>query len=304
MSDLIPTNPTPKAVPWSPEMMTPETPAGSPVQNHAPRLPDMQSDMQPQMQAGPNQAAPQYRPSQPEYAGQAEPHMPQGFEPHSHMPPAPFQAPGQASAHASDPYAAAPQPQYAPSPQYAPALQPVHHMQQSAPPQMASAAAVPFQRPSPPDRHMPGQMSAQFSGQPQYAQPGPPPPLPSALPAQMHLAALEQTQAAVQTPKKSKTMIANLLKRSPKPAEVDVGKPITSGSIFNKTFVLGTVTGLIIGAFVLPMAIGAFGGGSPTQAQAQTQAKTQAGTNTEFNAAPAASGGDTFIDNAIATDSP
>ena len=69
-----------------------------------------------------------------------------------------------------------------------------------------------------------------------------------------------------------------------------------SGSLFNKNFALGAVTGLVVGAFVLPMVLGLFGGDAPVQTQAQVQAP--------INTAPAATTGDTFIDNAIAADAP
>lgn len=260
MSEPVPPHPTPTAVPWTPEMSTDMPNPGAPQ--------DFDSQP-PQIHPAHYQPAPHYQAPQGEYLPAA---VPQGYAPQPQMQTAQ--------------YPAAPHPQYAPTPQHAPALQPVHLMQQSAPPQMAPAAAFP---------HTGGQIGAQ----PQYAQPAPPP-LPSALSPQMHLAALGQSEQTAQTPEKSKSLIASLLKRSPKPvqAEADFEANVRPKSIFNKTFVLGAVTGLVIGAFVLPMVLSAVSGSAPEQAQAR------AGTITEFNPAPAATNGDTFIDNAIATDTP
>ena len=82
--------------------------------------------------------------------------------------------------------------------------------------------------------------------------------------------------------------------------------PPKSGSLFNKNFAIGAVAGLVVGAFVLPMVLGLFGG----DASVQTQAQAQAGPLPGFDInSPAASEGDgfkpdTFIDNAMATEAP
>lgn len=71
-----------------------------------------------------------------------------------------------------------------------------------------------------------------------------------------------------------------------------------SGSLFNKNFVLGAVTGLVIGAFVLPMALDMFSGDAPVQAQAQS------GPPPGFDTTAMTTDSDTFIDEAIAADAP
>lgn len=71
-----------------------------------------------------------------------------------------------------------------------------------------------------------------------------------------------------------------------------------SGSLFNKNFALGALTGLVIGAFVLPMALDMFGGDTPVQAQAQ------AGPPAVIETTPTMKQGDAFIDEAIAADAP
>ena len=273
MSDLIPTIPTPTAVPWTPDMMTPDTPSPANTQTFA--------SPHPQMHPAPYQPAPQYQAPQ---AGHAQPVAPQPQPPQPHMQPAA--------------YAPAPQPQYAQPQQHAPALQPVHHMQQSAPPQMASAAAIQSQMAA--QAHIAGQPHYAPPQQPQYSQASPPP-LHLAMPQQMQPAGLGQIpQTLPQAPEASKSFIANLLKRSPKPvqAEADFQQDVSSRSLFNKNFILGAVTGLVVGAFVLPMVLNVFSGSEPTQAQAQAAAQAS------FDQPPAASNGNTFVDNAMAADAP
>lgn len=101
-----------------------------------------------------------------------------------------------------------------------------------------------------------------------------------------------------------KSFLAKLLKRSPRPqtADVDIQKAaISSGSLFNKNFAIGAVTGLLAGAFVLPMIVNMFGGGKAVAAQTQAQLSVPAVINT----APAApTSGETFIDAALAADAP
>lgn len=104
--------------------------------------------------------------------------------------------------------------------------------------------------------------------------------------------------------------MGKLLKRAPKPAlaaeqMLDVNQMLpsgaampqaSSGSIFNKNFILGAVTGMVIGAFVLPMILEQFTGKKPSQVQAH------ASTITEFDPnAPAIEQGETFLDKAIET---
>jgi len=52
----------------------------------------------------------------------------------------------------------------------------------------------------------------------------------------------------------------------------------SSGSLFNKNFILGAVTGLLVGAFLLPVLIEMVtgGGNDPIQAQAQSPAQAKA----------------------------
>ena len=267
MSEPTPTNPTPTAVPWTPDMATPNAPSpampySANAQNFVPEPPHI-----PPAQY---QAAPQHQDRQADYSAAA---APQTYAP---------QPPAQ--------YAAAPQPQYQSTPQYAPALQPVHHMQQSAPPQMASAAAVPSYMGAQ------GHMSQPQYSQPQhaqYTQPSPPPPM--AMPPRMQSSDLH---AAPEAGEKSKSFIVNLFKRSPKPEPTETHPDTVprSGSLFNKNFVIGAVTGLVVGAFVRPMVLNIFGGSSPAQAQSTI--------TTDYSPTPAASNGDSFIDNAIATDAP
>ena len=264
MSEQVPTNPTPTAVPWTPDMMTPDMSSPNPVLSagHA----------QPQMQPGQYQPAPQFQAPGAEYAPAAAPHT-YASQPQMQPTMQPPSQPGQ--------YAPAPQPQHVSAPQYAPALQPVHHMQQPAPPQMASAAAVPYQT----------------ERQPQYAQPGLPPQIQPQLPP----ASSDLPGMTPLAPAKPKSVIANLLGRSPKPAMVatNIEAPASSGSLFNKNFLLGAVSGLVVGAFVLPMVLGIFFGDSGA---AQTQALAE--TSADYDPAPAATDGDTFVDSAIATDAP
>jgi len=270
MSEQIPTNPTPTAVPWSPEMMTAETsgpvassiPGAAPAQHFAPSQPPGHAA---QYQAAPNEYTP---PAEPQTA---QPYAPQALtQPHMQ----------------SGQFAPSPQPQQTQSPQYAqvPAA-PAHHMQLSAAPQMLRAAAA---------------VPPHHGAQPQYAQPGPPP-----LPLQIQPGASGHPSLdhqAAQAPEKSKSFIANLLKRSPKPAQVvtDMQAPAkSSGSLFNKNFALGAVTGLVIGAFIVPMVLDMLVGDS-----APAQAQAQAAPLTKFEPAPAADDSGLSIDNVITKDAP
>ena len=246
MTNTIPTNPTPTAVPWTPDMTQPNAQGQS-----TPR-----QAMPPQMPAAPYQPTPHYQSPQPDYA-QAS--APQGYppQPQVHTPPA-----------------YPPQHQHMSPTQYAPAFQPVHHTQQPAAPQMGQVAAVP--------PHM--EQAAQYAPQqhPHYA-PGGPPPMPAAL------------DAVRGAPQKSKSFLANLLKRSPKPTEAEFEPPVKSGSLLNKNFIIGAATGLVIGAFVLPMLVNILGGGSSSQTQVQAA-------TAPVTAISPTSDGDTFLDNAMAND--
>ena len=123
---------------------------------------------------------------------------------------------------------------------------------------------------------------------------------------------MQAPQHVLAAPVESKSFIAKLLKRSPKPEQTELDMqtpmqsgPAKSGSLFNKNFAIGAVAGLVVGAFVLPMVLGLFGGDAPVQTQAQAQAGPLPGFDIN---SPAVEGdgfkADTFIDNAIAADAP
>lgn len=96
-----------------------------------------------------------------------------------------------------------------------------------------------------------------------------------------------------------KSLFAKLLKRSPKPVAVKSDMVASnSGSLFNKNFALGAVTGLVVGAFVLPMALNMIGG------DASVQARVQAAPMSIVETTPTVTEGNTFIDEAIAADAP
>ena len=100
----------------------------------------------------------------------------------------------------------------------------------------------------------------------------------------------------------SKSLFAKLLKRSPKPESSDAvtAEPAGSGSLLGKKFGLGAVAGFVA-AFALMMALDMFAAEPAQQAQSLTRPAVQ----TAQNSAPVrAEGGDTFLDNAIASDAP
>ena len=73
----------------------------------------------------------------------------------------------------------------------------------------------------------------------------------------------------------------------------------SSGSLFNKNFALGAVTGIIVGAFVLPILINLVAGDTSPQTQAQFQTAPSG----DINASDAAfNTEETFLDAAIAAD--
>jgi hypothetical protein len=149
-----------------------------------------------------------------------------------------------------------------------------------------------------------------------------------AVPPAPHMQQLERRAADIAPEPKS--LLAKLLKRSPKPAEASLAAPNlamqtpnfeaampsaeqfqpplkSSGSLLNKNFALGAVTGLIVGAFVLPLLINMVLGDTTSQAQAQAKsgAVAQAESMTEFDPnAPAIEEGETFLDAAIGTEAP
>ena len=99
----------------------------------------------------------------------------------------------------------------------------------------------------------------------------------------------------------SKSLLAGLLKRSPRPDTVATDMPVASTSresLFNKNFMLGGLTGLVIGAFLLPMVIGLFSSDTP-QPQALNFTQSSASITP-----PSTAEGGSFIDDAIASDAP
>ncbi|MEP4052754.1 MAG: hypothetical protein ABJN22_10965 [Litorimonas sp.] len=158
--------------------------------------------------------------------------------------------------------------------QYIPAPHPSQHLQPQAPSQMPQPPQY-----APPQHHPRPQQH--------YVQPGPPPPL------------TPQMQPALED-EPSKSFIVNLLKRSPKPqsSEQNVQTPAGSGSLFNKNFAIGAVTGLVVGAFILPMVLNLIGGDAPAQSQVQYTPSSI------VEITPTTTDGDTFIDNAISSDAP
>ncbi len=234
MSEPIPTNPTPTAVPWTPDMMAPQSVRQVPT-------------------AAPVFESPQYQP------------------------------------HQGQPSQAQQQPQFQSAQAYIPQVQPQPHM--PAQPQLQQPQYLPTVQ-TYPQMAMPNPHNAQPHYVPAepFVQPGPPPLAP-------HMQAPLQS---IETPAESKSLFAKLLKRSPKaqPSNTDFTEAEASGSLFNKNFLLGAITGLIIGAFVLPMALNLVGGNTPSQAQAQ------AGPPPVLDVTPTMAEGGTFIDNAIASDAP
>jgi len=118
----------------------------------------------------------------------------------------------------------------------------------------------------------------------------------------------------------SKSLIGKLMKRAPKAPQMPqvvtenplltaaAAAPVaatvaSSGSLFNKNFLLGAVTGLVVGAFVLPMVLDQFGlNKAPLQSQAQ--ALGQALPEFDPNAPVIVEQGEAFIDAAIETAKP
>lgn len=220
------------------------------------------------------QPAPQYQTPQPAYAQTAAPQpYPQVAQPAQPIPHHGFAAQPQVQQPHMPPSQMA-QPQMH-SAQYAPASQPQHHLMPAPAPQMAQP------------------MYAHAPAAPQFSQ--------AAMPLAPHMRVPQQaaTQEII-APVESKSFLAKLLKRSPRPEqlETDIQPPAKSGSLFNKNFALGAVVGLVVGAFVLPMILGLFG----SDASVQTQA--QAGPLPEFDINSPAVEDDTFLDNAMSSGEP
>ena len=273
MNEPTPTNPTPTAVPWTPDMQTPPAPVVSPTPSPVP------APLQPPVQ--------QTTAAQPAYPAAAQP-----------------------AAQRQPVQAYAPQPQAQPAPrvqQHAPAAQQPRYAQPAAPQHMAPMQAPHGQAPHA-HAQQPQVQHAQVQhaqGQPvhgQYAPPAAPQHFPQA--AIPPLVAAHAQTAAQAVPAESKSLIAKLLKRAPK-AELapatNVQMPQASESLLNKNFALGAVTGLVIGAFVLPMLLNKIGIGN---APAPKQALATAPASVSNVAAPVPADAETFIDRAIADETP
>jgi len=270
MTEPTPTNPSPIAVPWTPEMMNPQ--AASPTQPSYQPLQDQPYQTQNHPQPQPY-APPQIAPNSAFAQAAPAPQMPQAHAPHPQYQSEPRPAPIQPSAYM--PPGQQPQLTSSPSPQM---QQPLRAQLAHAQPAPAHYNQAPLIQPSP---------STQFP------QAGPPPVAPH-----MHVPSMDSPTGAEAG---SKSLFAKLLKRSPKTTQLEPGQPTPSGqsnSLFNKNFGLGAVTGLVIGAFVLPMALGLFGGKPTVQPEVNlAPAPFVEDTSTAANA-------DTFIDNVIAADAP
>ena len=268
MNEPTPTNPTPTAVPWTPDMQTPPAPVVSPTPSPVP------APLQPPVQ--------QTTAAQPAYPAAAQP-----------------------AAQRQPVQAYAPQPQAQPAPrvqQHAPAAQQPRYAQPAAPQHMAPMQAPHGQAPH---AHAQQPQVQHAQGQPvhgQYAPPAAPQHFPQA--AIPPLVAAQAQTAAQAVPAESKSLIAKLLKRAPK-AELapatNVQMPQASESLLNKNFALGAVTGLVIGAFVLPMLLNKIGIGN---APAPKQALATAPASVSNVAAPVPADAETFIDRAIANETP
>jgi len=283
MNEPTPTNPTPTAVPWTPDMQTQPAPVVSPAPSPVPA--PLQAPVQ---QTAPAQPA---YPATPQYQA-AQPVAPQPASPQPAAPHQPVQA-------------YAPQPQAQPAPrvqQHAPMAQQPRYAQPAAPQHLAPMQAPHGQAPQ---AHAQQPQVQHPQGQPvhgQYTPPAAPQHFPQA--AIPPLVAAHAQTAAQAVPAESNSLIAKLLKRAPK-AELapaaDIQMPHASESLFNKNFALGAVTGLVIGAFVLPMLLNKIGIGN---APAPKQALAAVPASVSNVAAPVPADAETFIDQAIAAESP
>ncbi len=297
--------PAPTAVPWTPDMMT-QTPTQAPVHpqpQHAPQ------PMAAQPQFSPQPMAQQIQPPQqmpPQHA------QPATTNPQAYAPTPPHmqtQMPAQMQGHVQSQVQGQPQ----------------THMVQ---PQMNLA-----QQHMVPPTQMLAQPYAQTPAQSQMnTQPHPPqmspPPLQGGLQRrvqeghiqdqhgqvqhpQTHAAALAPPQPLLE-PAASKSLVAKLLKRGPKTAPASAlqqteavqqtVQAVESGSLFNKNFALGGLTGLVIGAFIVPMVMGMFAAETPPpRPLAQIEAPALTGDQT---ALAALEEGQTFVDAALVADAP
>lgn len=294
MHEPTSTNPTPTAVPWTPDMKTAPAPVMSPAPGPVPAQAAPAQHVPPAQPAYP--AAPQYQAAQPVAPQPATP------QPVAPQPAAP--QPAQAyipQAPQTQPVPATPMTQqthYAP-----PAAAPQNVHAQTMQTQTMQAQAAQVQTPQ--MQTPPAQYAQQAQAHPAHGQYAP-------AAAQQHFPqapisplVAPQMQRPVQAePPQSNSLIANLLKRSPKPdmAAAMEGQPVQAAtSLFNKNFALGAVTGLVIGAFVLPMILNLIGGGD---AAVQKQALAATPTAVTIVTPPAPAGGEVFIDQAISTDAP
>ncbi len=293
-----PTHTNPVAVPWTPEM----------TGQNAPVAPQSVGPGQP-MPPHPPQPYPAH--SQPAYQGshaQSQPQSPQAYSANPAAQHSPQQAPQPPVQYAQ------PQPvhQHAPAqPAYIQHGQPQSRVQPQQPYRQAEPAGT-AQQPM------------------QYREPGnSPPQSSSAFAPQLQQAAHQ----GIAEPAARGGLLSRLLKRSPRPdqnghnagigqmggrmaahmpsqmqnaaAQVTAsGQALSdvrprSGSLFNKNFFLGAMTGLVVGAFVLPLIINTIAGdtSSQTQAAAQFQPPIEGALNEPLN-----SGEPTFLDAAISAD--
>jgi hypothetical protein len=267
--------PTPTAVPWTPDMMgQPQVNAQAAVQT-SPGAPTPQGFGQQAMP--PQMTQPQGFPPQP-FAPMPQ-SAPQSYAPS--QPPVPAPAPAQefAAQHQMQPHPQ-PQPQVQAHPHYQAQtygqVNP-HAMPQMAPPPLMAA----------PPHQMPPQMN-----RPPFA----PQEYPSVAPAAGSAAQPE-----------SKSLLAKLLKRKPKADLASPAVPPEAAakpeSLLNKNFALGALTGLVIGAVVLPMLMGVLFGEAPTAAQVQAAAQPIAPVEFVESAALTIEG-ETFVDNALNAETP
>jgi len=219
-------------------------------------------------------------------------------QPHPATPQVAFQPPHNPNPQAAQPVAYNPAPQYAPAPtqQPMPAYEQLHNR-----------AAMPMNH-APQPLQQPGYAPQAMAQPPQMTQHDLPP-----MPAQ------GVTMAETQPVQKSKSLLANLLKRSPKPALQSVptstsepmanmaaATPKVSGSLFDKNFVFGLAAGTVLGFLVLPML---FGNGPekatlPNAPTAQLTAP-QLGDDLELAQTPITiTEGEAFIDAALTQDAP
>lgn len=299
MTEPTPTTPSPIAVPWTPGMSvaSPTPPMQMPPQPYSPT----------QTQVSPAHPTPQVQ-----IPAQAQP-MPQPYQPeqrpqlHAQTP---ISAPAPVAAHPAQLH----------QPAYPGQLQtPVPHVQppmaqQAQRPQPIAPHHGPTPQPLPPQhphqnqtiqqhqpQHKPQPYAAHTQSQPPIAPQNlhaGPPPLSPHMQGQINAAPMPAGNA---DQPQSKSLLAGLLKRSPKPHTGPSDMPAASTarrSLFNKNFMLGGLTGLVIGAVVLPMVIGMF---SRDTSQSQARNFTQ---SSAAMTPPSIAEGGSFIDDAIASDVP